>query len=780
MAVFRDDVELKFGADTSEFNKALKKMEKDTRDSMEKISSVTNTAAVAFVGLASAIGVTTAAFAEYEKGLIGVQKTSNLSDEETQKLGDDLVELSKKAPLAVNSLLEIAEAAGQLGIKGRKNIVKFTDTVAKLEATTNLKGEEAAKTLARILNVTGEDISNVDKLGSALVQLGNNVAASEAEIAGLTGEVAKSTAIFKLGAANVTGIGASLAELGIQAEIGGSVVGRAFIEIKNGIDAGGESLQRLSTATGIAAEDLKGAFAKDATGVFQKFLGSVKGVVESGGNATEFLDSFALKGAGVAKVIAPLSLRVNDLSKNIAAAGAEFSNATALENEFAKASTSISAQLKISQNKLEDAQRTLGEKFAPTVIAVTNSIANFVDKLSRLDDSTITTITQIITATAVVAGLVTGIGLAIKAILAVKLAFIALSAATGPIGLFITGLSLATTAVVAFFAVAPDEAKKGGEKVIEEQKKTNEALIQQQKESNQKQLGLIQSLEEKKKRIINEFNEEKLEKDQEAAEKEIEIQKLQLEAASLIEQGAQQETIKLKNDELATIQKINRLGSDNKKIDLKKEKTALELIEREANKTEIEQLEQQLINIREKQSNNSDEIEADIGDFEERTRKIVKESFEKKLEDQKKQLEDVDALITNAKQKGSYPDQEKKLETSLDTQSKETAAFYEDELGKRKKFLEDYADLGEPTTTTTTTDDTKEENIVLSTTGTGATFDTGTEIARPLGVTREINNTNNTQTTTIVPIGEIKIGIEDNAIGFITARQVENEQMGLA
>ena len=137
----KDDFAAKFGADTSEFTKALNKIERDTKRSMESVTAVVNTSAVAFAGLAAGIALTTAAFAEYEKGLIAVQKTSNLSDEETEKLGNELLTLSKKAPLAIDSLLEISEAAGQLGITGRKNIIKFTEAVAKLEPTTNLQGE---------------------------------------------------------------------------------------------------------------------------------------------------------------------------------------------------------------------------------------------------------------------------------------------------------------------------------------------------------------------------------------------------------------------------------------------------------------------------------------------------------------------------------------------------------------------------------------------------------------------------------------------------------------
>jgi TP901 family phage tail tape measure protein len=833
MVALKDHFVLKFGADLSEFNKALKKIKSDTKKTFDTVSSVTNTAAIAFVGLAGAIGLTTAAFAEYEKGLIAVQKTSNLSDEETQALGDDLIELSKKAPLAVDSLLEIAESAGQLGIKGRENILLFTDTVAKLEATTNLKGAEAAKTLARILNLTGENVEDVDKLGSSFVRLGNNVAASESEIAEITKEIAKSTAIFRIGAANAVGLGASLAELGINAERGGTVVGRAFEEIKNAIDSGGDSLTRMSLATGIAASDLKTAFETDATAVFTAFLASVGNVVESGGNATKFLEEFGLKGAGVSKVLSPLSLRIDALRKNLNASSEEFSNATASEKEFAKASEAISAKLKISQNKLEDAQRTLGEKFAPVVLSVTTNLANFVDKLNQLDSSTIQTITQIIAATTAIIGVTAGIGLAIKAVLSLKLAFIALSSATGPIGLTITALSAATSAVIAFFAVAPTEAKKSGKETLKAQEKANEILEKEREESSKRHLEQIQELYAKRARLVEEHEKQNQNLDEEGAERALRIQKLKLEKQSLIEQGAQKETIELKEKELSAVEKLDKLKKENAEIAAKENKTAIDVINQEANIEEISQLETHLNDIREKQEESDDDVEAEIGDFEDRTRKLIQKSHSKKLDDQKEQLEKIDALIADEKQKGSFPDQEDKLQKSLDTKEEKTKKYYEKEeekqkthiedimgflkdedqdgsypdqedelesalstqgglteeyykaeLGKREQFLKDYKALGEVTAEKDDDDDddddddTKKSESISVGTQSFPGFDASTIIERPRGVTVQTSNNATTQHIISQP-GRVIIGIDDNAIGFITARQVENEAMGL-
>ena len=82
-------------------------------------------------------------YADFETGLIGVGKTADLSGAELEALGKDIDELSKRMPVATDELLAIAQSAGQLGVKGSDNILKFTETVAKLGTATDLSGDQA-------------------------------------------------------------------------------------------------------------------------------------------------------------------------------------------------------------------------------------------------------------------------------------------------------------------------------------------------------------------------------------------------------------------------------------------------------------------------------------------------------------------------------------------------------------------------------------------------------------------------------------------------------------
>ncbi len=97
----------------------------------------------------------------------------------TVEIGGDTTKL-QTALKGVNS--EIRNTQSQL--KDVDKLLKLdpgnTELLAQkhrlLGDTTNLSAEEAATALARFLNITGESTGNVDRLGAAIVDLGNNFA----------------------------------------------------------------------------------------------------------------------------------------------------------------------------------------------------------------------------------------------------------------------------------------------------------------------------------------------------------------------------------------------------------------------------------------------------------------------------------------------------------------------------------------------------------------------------------------------------------------------------
>lgn len=335
-------------------------------------------AALAAIGVGVGIGSLVQDFAAFDRGLIGVSKTTNIVGEELAGLGDRIQEISRVVPESQERLLAIAQAAGQLGITGSGNITKFTEVIGKLGLATNLAGEEAASALARILLVSGEPIENVDRLGSAIVDLGNNFAATEREIARAALRVARGTAQFNVSAADVAGIGTALVAVGVRAEEGGTVIGRAFQKISDAIRGSGEELQVLQDVTGLTAEALRQGFQEDPTAIFKALIEGLKQVNERGGSVAGALEAMGLEGVRVIGTLGTLAVRAEVLGRALRTSNEEFQRNTALNIEAGRAAEAFTAQLGLTRNAISEAAVVLGEELAPLLLGVARNVRDFI------------------------------------------------------------------------------------------------------------------------------------------------------------------------------------------------------------------------------------------------------------------------------------------------------------------------------------------------------------------------------------------------------------------
>ena len=218
-------------------NKALAKsmddLNKKQLEQNKKLKSSLSTlgTSLAVVGAASigAMGLAAKSAIEYESAMAGVNKTmQDLSDTQLENLNKKFREMSSVIPESATELAKIAEIGGQLGV-GYKDIEKFVQTISKIGVTTNLTSEQAAVAFARISNVMGDSLDDVDRLASSVVDLGNNFAVNEQEIVNFAARLAPIGSAFDMTSAQVLALGAATAASGIRAEAGATAMQTTFL-----------------------------------------------------------------------------------------------------------------------------------------------------------------------------------------------------------------------------------------------------------------------------------------------------------------------------------------------------------------------------------------------------------------------------------------------------------------------------------------------------------------------------------------------------------------------
>lgn len=374
---------VEMGAYTRDMKRAELQAEKYARQSTKALNRVGAVAkslglSLAALGAGFAINKALSSFADLDKGLIGVQKTTGLTDEAINKLSEDIQEMALRIPVSTKGLLEIAQAAGQLGVQGSENILLFTETLAKMEIASDLVGERGAKALARLINTAGESTDQIKTLGSVIVALGNNMAASEAEIVHVASEVGRSTAAFEVSSSAAVAYGAAMKSMGARAELSGSAIGRAMITIEKAMIEGGDSFELLQRITGMTGDQLKKTFKTDASVVFNAFIKGMNRMSQAGKSPIVILDELGLASVEVVKGLTPLIQNVEQLEFAFKLMNEEVANATALDLEAINATKSFSAQMQLAWNAVDQIAASIGKGLAPAIIGMLKDFREWV------------------------------------------------------------------------------------------------------------------------------------------------------------------------------------------------------------------------------------------------------------------------------------------------------------------------------------------------------------------------------------------------------------------
>lgn len=306
---------------------------------------------------------------DLETALIKVSKVTGFTAKQTEDLKNRVRDLSRVLPSSTVDLLDISAAAAQLGVKGVANIVNFTDVVSRLSQATDVVGAEGAKQIARVLNVTGEGTETIENFADSLVRLGNNFAATEAEILKMTLELSKATGVFGVSSQEAQALGASLISLGVQPELAGTSVGKVFIALNNVLSEGGAKAQFLAKVMGRSAESINRDFRANAIGVFQEFLQKVSDAEEQG---LSLLEEFGVTGARVAASLLPLANNMESYGRAINLAASASGD---LRKESDRVNESFASQVQLMKNEFAVIMQNIGAAILPQVLAVVQDLS---------------------------------------------------------------------------------------------------------------------------------------------------------------------------------------------------------------------------------------------------------------------------------------------------------------------------------------------------------------------------------------------------------------------
>ena len=303
--------------------------------------------------LLAGAGVAVKSAIDYETAFAGVRKTVDATEGEYKKMSLAIREASKTMPASAADIARVAEAAGQLGIK-KENIVEFSKTMIDLGESTNLTADEAATSMARFANIVQMPQSEFRRLGSTIVDLGNNFATTEKEILEMSLRLAGTGHLVGLTEPQILAVATAMSSVGINAEAGGSSFSRVMQKINTQVLSGGKKLELFAKVAGMSAQNFAHEWKTEPQIALLAFLDGLKKVKESGGDVTNTLKELGIKSTQEVDTMQRMAGAGDLLSRALKTANGAWKENSALTNEAKKRYETTESQLKIFKNKLTD------------------------------------------------------------------------------------------------------------------------------------------------------------------------------------------------------------------------------------------------------------------------------------------------------------------------------------------------------------------------------------------------------------------------------------------
>ena len=333
-------------------------------------------------------GLVVKAAIDYESAFAGVKKTvDETATVSYQKLSDGIRQMAKELPASAVEIANVAEVAGQLGIKA-DDILSFSRTMIDMGESTNLSAEEAATAIAKVANIMGLSSDDYSRFGASVVDLGNNFATTEKDIVMMANRLAAGGKLAGLTAPEILGLATAMSSVGIEAEAGGTAMTQTLTAIGNAVSLttkdSADDLALIAKVAGTTSEEFQQAWKEKPAEALQSFIKGLNTAREKGANMDAILMKLGMTGIRQGNMLKSLALSSDKMSAAVQRSNQAWKENTALTNEANKRYETTESQLKMFRNQLTDIAIEFGGPLIKALRSGLDAVKPWISNLADL------------------------------------------------------------------------------------------------------------------------------------------------------------------------------------------------------------------------------------------------------------------------------------------------------------------------------------------------------------------------------------------------------------
>lgn len=316
---------------------------------------------------------------QFESAMADVKKVVDFdTPQQFKEMGNDILNLSKRIPMAAEGLAKIVAAGGQSGI-AREDLISFAESAAKMGVAFDITADEAGNMMAKWRTAFKMGQSDVIALADKINYLGNTTAASAPLISDVVTRIGPLGAVGGVASGEIAALGASMVGSGIESDVAATGIKNLILAMVAGKSAT-KSQAEAFASLGMNTTDLAKRMQVDAKGAILDVLKSVK-ALDASEQASTLQQLFGTESLGA---IAPLLSNLDALEDNMNKVGDSTQYAGSMEAEFAARADTTENSVQLMNNRLDAAKIAIGDGLLPILTPAVEVMGNLATAVGDL------------------------------------------------------------------------------------------------------------------------------------------------------------------------------------------------------------------------------------------------------------------------------------------------------------------------------------------------------------------------------------------------------------
>lgn len=331
-------------------------------------SNLAGTAMKTAVLAAPLVGATKAAM-EFESEMAEIRKVVDFdTPEQFKQMGQDILDLSTKMPMAASGIAKIVAAGGQAGI-AKEDLLEFAQDAVKMGVAFDLTADQAGDMMAKWRSAFDLNQDRVVALADKINYLGNTTAASAPLISDVVTRIGPLGEIGGVASGEIAALGATMIQTGTKSDVAATGIKNLIL----GMSIGEKATKSQAAAfqqLGFDAADMAKRMQTDAKGAILDVFHAIQALPKDQ-QAGVLKDLFGEESIGA---ISPLLSKLNLLEDNFNKVSDAAKYGGSVDAEYAARCETTANQMYLFKNSMTAVAIEIGSALLPAINSILRSI----------------------------------------------------------------------------------------------------------------------------------------------------------------------------------------------------------------------------------------------------------------------------------------------------------------------------------------------------------------------------------------------------------------------